>query len=86
MKFYLSIESGYGIILFIKRKVGYDMAQCICCGKSGAEYIHFGGGYVCESCVGEYFTCPDCGRVFDADDMTNGDAGNGFCADCASEH
>ncbi len=62
------------------------MAKCICCGKSGAEYQHYKGGYVCDDCVGRYFTCPDCGRVFDADDYENGDAGNGFCAECASNH
>ena len=32
------------------------------------------------------FTCPDCGRTFAPDDYENGDAGNGFCAQCASEH
>ena len=51
------------------------MARCINCGNTGAEYQHYDGGYVCESCVGSYFTCPDCGRVFDQDDYENGDAG-----------
>ena len=62
------------------------MAKCIKCGNEGARYEHFKGGFVCDSCIGTYFTCPDCGRVFDNDDRVNGDAGNGFCADCASDH
>lgn len=32
------------------------------------------------------FTCPDCGRTFAPDDYENGDAGNGFCRECAPEH
>lgn len=62
------------------------MATCINCGNPNAEHEHFNGGYVCDSCIGEYFTCPDCGRLFDNSDYKNGDAGNGFCAKCASEH
>ena len=37
------------------------MAKCISCGKEGAHTRHFNGGYVCESCIGKYFSCPDCG-------------------------
>lgn len=62
------------------------MAKCICCGGSGADHEHFNGGYVCDKCVGEYFTCPDCGMLFDNDDRENGDAGNGFCVKCAPDH
>lgn len=62
------------------------MAKCICCGKQGAKYEHYNGGFVCEKCVGQYFICPGCGRVFDADDFENGDTGTGFCVDCAPEH
>lgn len=32
------------------------------------------------------FTCPDCGRTFAPDDYENGDAGNGFCRECAPNH
>lgn len=49
------------------------MEKCISCGKSGAEHLHFNGGYVCNSCVGKYFTCPNCGRLFDNDDYKHGD-------------
>lgn len=59
--------------------------KCKSCGKHG-EYIHYNGGWICDDCVGRYFTCPDCGRVFDAEDRVNGDAGNGFCRECAPEH
>ncbi len=62
------------------------MEKCINCGENGAMYEHNNGGYVCENCVGAYFTCPDCGKVFDLDDYQHGDAGNGFCAECAPEH
>ena len=62
------------------------MAKCISCGKSGADYRHFNGGYVCEDCIGEYFTCPDCGLLYDQDDYEHGDAGNGFCVKCARDH
>ena len=24
------------------------MAKCICCGKTGADYLHYNGGYVCD--------------------------------------
>lgn len=33
---------------------------------------------------GDDFTCPDCGRTAEEDDIY--DAGNGFCAKCASDH
>lgn len=59
--------------------------KCKRCGKHGS-YFHFDGGWVCDECVGYYFTCPDCGRVFDPDDQEHGDAGNGFCAECAPNH
>lgn len=62
------------------------MEKCICCGSSNGEYQHYDGGYVCEDCVGSFFTCPDCGIVFDTDDFEHGDAGNGFCARCAADH
>lgn len=32
------------------------------------------------------FTCPECGRTFAPDDYENGDAGNGFCRNCAPNH
>lgn len=55
--------------------------KCKSCGES-ATYAHFDGGWICDDCVGSYFTCPQCGRVFDRDDYQNADAGNGFCAEC----
>lgn len=62
------------------------MKTCIRCGRKNAEYKHFNGGFVCENCIGDYFTCPDCGIIYDSDDYVHGDAGNGFCAKCAPEH
>ena len=62
------------------------MGKCICCGRDGANHKYYDEGYVCDMCTGSYFTCPDCGDVFDFDDYENGDAGNGFCAKCAAEH
>ena len=63
------------------------MKTCKCCGEKKANvYEHYDGGYVCQECVGGYFTCPDCGLVFNQDDYENGDAGNGFCAKCAPNH
>lgn len=83
----MNIVGCSGIILLSDYEIEENyMAKCIRCGKSGAEYEHYNGGYVCEDCVGSFFTCPDCGRVFDADDFENGDAGNGFCSDCAPNH
>lgn len=40
------------------------MAKCISCGKNGAEYFHNDGGKVCNNCLGKYFTCPECGLLF----------------------
>lgn len=62
------------------------MDKCIECGKNNADIFHYNGGMVCDNCVGNYFTCPDCGKVFDLDDYEHGDAGNGFCSDCAPNH
>lgn len=62
------------------------MKKCKNCGSKDAKYIHQDGGYVCDKCVGNYFTCPDCGTLFDMDDHENGDQGNGFCKKCASKH
>lgn len=60
--------------------------KCISCGKPNAGYEHSSGGFVCDDCVGGYFSCPDCGILYNNDDYENGDQGNGFCANCASEH
>lgn len=62
------------------------MAKCKDCGSKNADYFHYDGGVVCDKCLGEYFTCPDCGMLFDQDDFVNGDQGNGFCKDCAADH
>lgn len=62
------------------------MSKCISCGKPNAEYKHADGGMVCNICIGKYFTCPDCGIVYDRDDFVNGDQGNGFCINCAQDH
>jgi len=58
--------------------------KCISCGREG-KYLHNNGGWVCEKCLGAYFTCPDCQLLFDQDDRVNGDV-NGFCAKCAPNH
>ena len=49
------------------------MAKCINCGKGKGEYPHYSGGFVCNDCLSSYFTCPDCGRLFDRDDFVNGE-------------
>lgn len=59
--------------------------KCKKCGKP-ADHIHHDGGWVCDDCVGFFFTCSDCGELFDWDDRINGDAGNGFCRVCAPDH
>ena len=69
----------------MERKEKREMAKCICCGKSGADYPHYNGGYVCDNCIGMYFTCPACGRIFDINDREHGDNG-GFCAECVPDH
>lgn len=60
--------------------------KCISCGSDNGIVQHFDGGFVCEKCIGDYFTCPDCGMVFDQDDRVNGDGGNGFCVKHAIDH
>lgn len=62
------------------------MKKCISCGSKEAKYEHFSGGFVCEHCMGDYFTCPKCGRLFDLEDRENGDAGSGFCTECTQEY
>lgn len=62
------------------------MSKCIRCRKNEGDYPHYDGGYVCDKCVGYYFTCPDCGTIFDREDREHGDAGNGFCVKCAPDH
>lgn len=59
------------------------MSKCIRCGNNKGGYEFSEGGYVCEECIGFYFTCPDCGTIYPRD---TGDAGNGFCEDCAVKH
>jgi hypothetical protein len=61
------------------------MEKCISCKKDEGVFAHNSGGYVCENCIGHYFTCPECGMIFDNDDE-NADAGNGFCGKCAPNH
>lgn len=65
------------------------MEKCISCGKINDQEAmcqHYDGGFVCTGCIGTYFTCPDCGKLFDQNDRVNGDQGNGFCIDCAADH
>lgn len=61
------------------------MANCVKCGKAGAYHFLFAGGCVCNACMGGYFTCPVCGRLFEQDDYENGDAGNGKCRECSAK-
>lgn len=58
------------------------MANCIKCGKSDASLIVYHKGHVCSKCAEDMFTCPDCGMVFEWDDIESGDE-DGFCANCA---
>lgn len=62
------------------------MAKCRDCSKPNANYQHGDGSYICNDCVGSYFQCPSCGNVYDMNDYENGDQGNGFCINCASEN
>lgn len=61
------------------------MAKCINCNEKNASYQHSSGGFVCENCIGSYFTCPDCGILYDRNDV-DGDQGNGFCRNCSEDH
>ena len=54
------------------------MEKCNSCGKEDEK--------ICSECIGGFFTCPRCGRVFKQDDYTFGDAGNGFCAECSKKN
>jgi len=58
------------------------MEKCILCGSEPARHEHYNGGFVCKLCIGNYFICPDCGRMFDRSDLEHADAGNGFCFEC----
>lgn len=62
------------------------MAKCISCDKERGVYFHNDGGMVCNDCVGLYFTCPDCGNLFDQNDKVYGDQGSGFCKECTPDH
>lgn len=62
---------------------GDKMAKCVLCKKNEGLYKYSEGGEVCDSCIGKCFTCPDCGTAFPPE---SGDAGNGFCKDCDSNH
>lgn len=72
-------------ILLKRKEEGKNMHKCIECGKLIGKYRHFNGGYVCEQCLGDYFTCPKCGMVYDIDDYDNGDGGDGNCVKCNKE-
>ncbi len=60
------------------------MNRCKDCGAPDAKYTVQGGGLVCENCVGSYFVCSSCAKLFYRDDYENGDAGRGLCTQCAS--
>ncbi len=62
------------------------MSKCILCKKNEGIYFHNDGGKVCGDCMGKYFTCPECGFLFNIDDYENGDAGNGYCKECSEKY
>lgn len=58
--------------------------KCKNCGKEGHHFHQlYNVGYVCDDCVGKYFTCPACGILYDMDDYEHGDSGTGKCVSCA---
>ena len=66
---------------------GGNQMRCKNCGKEGYHFHqHYDGGYVCDGCVTKYFTCPNCGKLFDKDDLEHGDAGTGYCKECSANH
>lgn len=62
------------------------MSKCILCKKNDGVYFHHDGGMVCEKCEGAFFTCPECGVLFNNDDYENGDHGNGYCKECTEKY
>lgn len=62
------------------------MAKCISCGKNTGKYFHYDGGKVCDACLGKYFTCSQCGFLFNQDDYVNLDNGGSFCKNCAKKY
>lgn len=44
------------------------MKQCVVCKSKDAKYPLVDGGRVCDKCLGQFFTCPKCGRIFRKDD------------------
>ncbi len=60
--------------------------KCRNCNKEKGIYIHYDGGKVCDKCLGKYFTCPHCGRLFEQDDYENGDQGTGCCRECKEKY
>ena len=61
------------------------MYKCISCANKIEIFRHFSGGYVCEKCLGGYFTCTQCGTMYDMDDRVNGDSRDGNCVKCNKE-
>lgn len=60
------------------------MKQCVVCKEKTAKYPLVDGGWVCDKCLGHFFTCPKCGRIFRKDDYEKGDAFNtGYCKNCS---
>jgi len=61
------------------------MSSCKDCGEKKAQYFHYNGMRICKNCIGNYFTCPSCGRLFDHDDYQHADAGTGKCVECEKD-
>lgn len=60
---------------------------CKRCNKEGTHFHqHFDGGYVCDDCIGSYFTCPSCGMLFDNDDLEHANFSDGKCISCAEKN
>ena len=82
-------DNGYlGTLLCSNENCDYEEVYCFTTFEDAEdECEEYDDQEECEEYEeNDSFTCPDCGRRFAPDDYENGDAGNGFCSHCASEH
>ena len=58
------------------------MGKCRDCGEAKASYLHVDGSDICSKCMQTYYSCTECGKLFDKKYFN----GEFLCGDCSDNN